>query len=222
MPTPKHPLFPKGVDEAVADLNTKLNYMTEHKTRLGVPQEEITKIRINVETVNDAYDKARDKDTRSKFDIATRNETIETAETSIRKVINFYVVGNPEVTAKDYEMLRIPTGEHHPLHVPDYAPGVRSIISKELGLEISIVDTKTNNVAKPEGVYSIEVHMQLGGTRPTDAEEMKERRVSTSAEIHLQFTPADENKIVYLAFRWLGTRGDYGIWSTIYEKTIIR
>jgi hypothetical protein len=219
----RHPLFPKGIDESVADLNTKLQYLIDNNIRFRIPADEMTNLTALISKVNEMYEKARNKDTCTKLDVANRNLAIETAETSFRKDINFYIVGNPQATEVDYEALRIPQPGYHPhLPLPTYAPVIRNIISKELGLEITVIDSKTNKQSIPEGAQSIEVYYQLDGNPPPDINDMKERKVSTTMIIHMQFNFEDENKVVYLAFRWIGTRGDYGIWSEIHKKTIIR
>jgi hypothetical protein len=51
---------------------------------------------------------------------------------------------------------------------------------------------------------------------------MTERKVATSSPVWIQFEPKDEFQVVYLAFRWIGTRGDYGQWSEIRKMVIVR
>jgi hypothetical protein len=91
-----------------------------------------------------------------------------------------------------------------------------------LGVSVEFFDAESDKRAKPEGVQGIEVCTQLGGETPTDPATMSERKIFTSSPVHLQFGFEDEFKIVYLVFRWVGTRGDYGPWSAIYKVVIAR
>jgi hypothetical protein len=219
----KQTLFPVSIDDQVADLNTKLDYLEENNNRFNIPQIELATLRTEVTAVNTFHAIASNKDKRSKIDVAKRNEAIDAAQLTARKVIDFYVVKSPNTTAVDYEVLRIPTsGPFHPLPPPKHAPGIRHLESNSLGVSIEFFDAESDRRAKPGGVQSIEVCIQLGGEMPAGPAEMSERKIFTSSPIHLQFDFEDELKIVYLVFRWVGTRGDYGPWSEIYRVVIVR
>jgi hypothetical protein len=219
----KNPLFPRTINEQVADLNTKRVYILANNTRFHIPLEELVLMLREIKEVNTAYDMARDKATRSKIDISIRNEAITKSQKTIRKLINFYVVGNPEATPTDYEALNIPKqGYHPPLSLPDYAPKIRRIMTSNLGIDIIIIDSKTGKPTIPEGVKAIEIFIQRDGEPPKEIPKMSEYKMATSARIHLQFDFDDELKIIYLAFRWVGTRGDFGIWSEIYKTAVVR
>jgi hypothetical protein len=219
----KQTLFPVNIDDQVADLNTKKDYLEENNIRFNIPQIELATLNTEVTAVNTLHAIASNKDKRSKIDVAKRNEAIDVAKLTSRKIIDFYVVKSPNTTAVDYEALRIPTpGPFHPLPSPDYVPGIRHLSSKNLAVSAEFFDAKTDKRAKPEGVQAIEAYFQIGGEEPTDPAAMSEHKVFTSSPIHLQFGFEDEFKVVYLVFRWIGTRGDYGPWSEIYKIVIAR
>jgi predicted nucleic-acid-binding Zn-ribbon protein len=48
------------------------------------------------------------------------------------------------------------------------------------------------------------------------------KNTATASPMRLQFEFDDEFKVLYLAFRWIGTRGDYGPWTDIHKITIAR
>ncbi|MDR1115842.1 MAG: hypothetical protein LBL33_06825 [Tannerella sp.] len=218
----KQPLFPRKVSEAVADLDSKRKYLKSIMTRLGIPSAEISRIDTAVNAVLAANTIASDPDTRTKLDIANRDLAIETAQGIERKVIDFYVVGNPNATEVDYEALRIPQSGPHP-HLPDpkAAPGVH-LTSKELAIIATFFDTSNGHHGKPDGVQAIEVYLKVGGEPPVTPSEMTERKVGTSSPMYIQFEFDQELQIVYLVFRWVGTRGTYGPWSEIHKIAIIR
>jgi hypothetical protein len=219
----KHPLFPKAISEQIADLNSKRNYLKTVASRLGIPTAEITKIDTQVNAVFAANAAASDPDTRTKLDTANRRQAISTAQENIRKVIVFYITGNPNTTNVDYEALSIPRPGPHPhLPPPEHIPGIGHITSSYLAVIIPFFDGQTGRRGRPDGVRSIEVLYKLGGEPPTDVSEMTEHKVENASPMRLQFGFNDYMKTVYLVFRWIGTRGDFGPWSEIYEVSIAR
>jgi hypothetical protein len=223
MPQAKHPLFPRTIDSIVADLNTKKNYLESNNVRLNIPASELLTINMQITSMNDAYTIARDIDVRSKIDIAIRDTAIDIARETMRRVIFFYVVKNPNANTVDYEALRIPIpGSGHRLPAPDSAPGIKNIVSHDLSVTIKFYDASTGKRAKPDGVQSIEIIFKLGGEYPTDISDLTERLNATSSPASIRFAPSNEFEVLYVAFRWIGTRGDFGPWSEIYKVIIVR
>jgi hypothetical protein len=219
----KYPLFPAKISAVVADLNTKKQYIEENNDKFNIPATEIALIKAQVDEVNRAYVEARDKDMRSKFNISTRNWAIITAKKTMRRIIDYYIAGKPNTATIDYEGLHIAQPNYRHVHsLPRYSPKVIRIVSHELDIIATIIDSNTGKRTKPEGIQYIEVYYQFDGEYPTDANTMPEHKLFTSSPIRLKFTPHDEYKFVYFACRWVGTRGDYGIWSEIHKKIIIR
>jgi hypothetical protein len=219
----KQPLFPRKIDDQVADLLTKKTYLEENNIRFNIPPIELSELNMEVAEVNSLYAIAADKDKRTRIDVAKRGLAIVTAQTTARRLIDFYVVKNPNTTEVDYRALNIPTpGSSRPLPPPDHVPGIRHLMSNNLAVYAGFFDAKSDRRAKPAGVQAIEVCFQLGGEQPAEASAMSERRVVTSSPVHLQFGPENEFEVVYLGFRWVGTRGDYGPWSQVYKVVIAR
>jgi hypothetical protein len=219
----KHPLFPEKIDEQVADLNTKKDYLAQNMARLGISGTDMTSIETQVLAVNTAQAVVNNPDTRTKLDFTRRDVALDTAHATMRRVIDYNVTSNPDATPVDFEALNIPRPGPHP-HLPDpeYVPGLGRITSHDLGVDISFFDAQTGKRAKPDGVQAIEVYMKMGGDPPKDFSEMKERRVGTSSPIHMQFGPEQEFEVLYIACRWIGTRGAYGPWSEIHKVIIVR
>jgi hypothetical protein len=219
----RNPFFPRKIDEQVADLNTKQTYLKENKIRFNIPEIELSELDTEVSEVNILHAIASNMDKRTRIDIAKRGLAIVTAQTTTRRLVDFYVVKNPNTTEVDYEALNIPVpGPKHPLPAPDYVPGIRHVSSNNLAVFAEFFDAKSDKRAKPAGVQAVEACFQLGGEQPADASVMSERRVVTSSPVHLQFGPESEFEVVFLGFRWVGTRGDYGPWSQVYKVLIAR
>jgi hypothetical protein len=219
----KHPLFPRKVGEQVADLNTKTTYLETNGSRLGIPPSELSTVRTQVEAVNTAQAAVDNRDTRTKLNTAVRNQVLRVAMKTVRKMIKYYVAGSPKATEVDYEALSIPRpGPHSPLEPPHSAPGIGRIVSDNLAVSVPYFDAVTGSPGRPSGVRSIEVCYQLGGDPPGNVSAMTGRKRATKSPLRIQFDFADEFQMLYIAFRWTGTRGDYGPWSEIHKIVIAR
>jgi hypothetical protein len=223
MPIPKNPMFPRKTEDQVSDLNTKRTYLEMNVMRLNIPVEEMTIVATEIDDMNVKNEMARNIDARSKIDVAKRNLAIKTARTTMRRVIEFYIIGNPNATQVDYIALNIPIpGSHQLLPLPEHAPGIRKIWAEDLVVHINFFNAQSGRNAKPDGVQGIEAYFKIGEEPPTDVTQMTEHKVATSSPMRIQFGYDDEFKLLYLAFRWIGTRGDYGPWSEIKKTIIIR
>jgi hypothetical protein len=219
----KHPLFPRTVDAQVADLNTKIDYLQQNAARLGIPATEITTLAVLVRNTVNAWTVAGNREMRTKIDVAVRNGAIRAAQKAMRRSINFYVMSNPDAVATDFEALNIPQPKHHlPLSRPQYVPGIGHITSTDLAVIIPFFDAQTGRQGKPDGVLAIEACYRLGGELPADISDMTGRTVHTASPMRLRFDAPDELQVLYLAFRWIGTHGEYGPWSKIYRISIAR
>jgi hypothetical protein len=217
----KNTLFPRTVNEAVANLNTDCTYLEVSGTRLGIPPNETAALRTQVDDLNVKHTKAGNKDLRSKLDVAERDMAVETTQMTTRKIIDFYVIGNPNATPVDYEALNIPSKPHHLLPSPEHAPGIGHIVSEDLNVHIPFFDAQTGKLGKPEGVYAIESYLKLGVEPPKDISEMTERKVATASPIHIPFDVENEFETLHIVFGWVGTRGDYGPWSEMHKVIIV-
>jgi hypothetical protein len=219
----KHPLFPETIAEQIADLDSKRKYLKANQTRFGISSTDMEKIDTLVDAAIAANTVASNRDTRTKLDVATRILDIETAQGIERKVIDYYVIGNPNTTEVDYEALRIPRPGPHP-HLPDPKdiPGIRRLTSSNLAVLISFFNIQTGKRSKPAGVQAIEAYYKIGGDPPANISEMSERLIGTASPLRIQFEFGQELQVVYLVFRWVGTRGSYGPWSEIYRIAIAR
>jgi hypothetical protein len=216
-------MFPIRVEDQVIDLNEKNAYLKINAARFSLTSTDLTKLEATVAAVNAADAIANKKETRSELDVAKRKQAIEQAQTFVRKIIEYYVIGNANTTDVDYQALRIPKpGPHMPLDQPNDAPGIGYILCKDYIAKVPFFDAKTNRRGKAEGASEIETYYKKGGEPPHDFGEMSERKISTASPIQLRFDPKDDGETLYLVFRWVGTRGDYGPWSDIHKVIIIR
>jgi hypothetical protein len=225
MAIPKNPMFPRKINDRIGDFHTKFNYLSLIAKRAGmnIPDEVIAVMAQLIYNVDQANIPMMDTDNRMKQDRIRRNATADIAQMYIRRVINYYIVGNPAATNGDYESLRVERkGYHPPLPAPVSPPGVRRIYSQDMCLYVELFNSATMKRAKPSGVSSIEMYYQLGGEEPKSVTQLTERLIATSSPLMIKFSSDDEMQRVYTAFRWIGTKGDYSPWTKIYCMVLIR
>jgi hypothetical protein len=219
----KKTLFPRTVEAQVADLNTKIHYLKPNGARLGISAPETALLEAQINALNAAHVTARDRERRSRFDVAVRNSAILTAQTSMRRIIDFHVVGNPDATEVDFEALSIPRRGPHPhLPLPTAAPGIGRIASIDLIVRVPFFEARTGRRGKPAGVQAIEAFFRLGGEPPTDVDDLTAHVQATASPLRIPFDPAHTNELLHIVFRWVGTRGDFGPWSQIHTAVITR
>jgi hypothetical protein len=221
--TTKRRLFSRTVSGQVSDLHTKYDYLASIAKREGIdiPDEELDLLAQLLGEVDAAYEKACDRATRSHNDVTNRNEVIRNAIRQFRRTVTYYVTNNDAATDVDREALRIHTsGRHSLLPPPKFVPGIGHISSHSYMITIPFFNAESRKHIKPEGVYGIETLYQVGGLEPTSVTQLTQRIVGTSSPLKLRFDSPDQFKILYLAFRWIGTRGDFGPWSKIYKISI--
>lgn len=189
--------------------------------RLKIPAtvaEELTATKVAVDT---AYAKKQDADNRTKLDTIALHEALGEAHKVFRRYLHYYVKYNRAAMPGDFEALYMPVpGRRSSLPAPSDTPGIRSVKSDNWAVTVIFFDAKSNRRAKPDGVRGLEVYYKLDGGEPDGIEQLTAHAIATASPLRLQFEMEDRFKKVYLAFRWLGTRGDYGPWSDLYKVNV--
>jgi hypothetical protein len=219
----KSTLFPVKIDDLVNDLRSKHDYLKSAQARLAIATAHMTQMTETLAAVDTAYAQTTDREKRTPLATARLHEALDNAKEIFRKHIEFYVEHNPAATPVDFEALHIPpSGGGTPLPVPEATPGIGHISSADLEITIPFFDAKNGHHAKPEGVYALETYFKIGGDEPIDISLLSEKAMTTSSPQRIRCNFDDEFKIAYLAFRWIGTRGDYGPWSSIHKISVAR
>lgn len=118
--------------------------------------------------------------------------------------------------------ITVPKTTRTPAAVPTTAPSFQRVDTSVGGiLGLYIVDATTpDSRAKPPGVVSCEVRMQVGGTPPASRDAMVTAGIVTRSPFRKSFELEDVGKTVYFALRWLNTRSEPGPWSPLLTAVI--
>ena len=118
--------------------------------------------------------------------------------------------------------ITVPKAGPTPSPVPSTAPTMQKIDTGTRSiLNLFYADSATpTKLAKPAGVQFAEIREQIGGTAPVDPETMPLLAMEGRAPYRADFAPADIGQTVWLALRWVNTRGQAGPWSEIFSAVV--
>ncbi|MBI4722613.1 MAG: hypothetical protein HY769_06405 [Candidatus Stahlbacteria bacterium] len=195
------------------------DFMTKVFPKLGawgIPAGEYSMLSaFRVAWVN-AWDKAKNKDSRSRADVRAKIEAKKAYVAVLRKFIREWIAFNSKVTNAEREWLGLKVKDTEP--TPVGAPVDSPIISINFAYrDRHIVSAGPNpeneqRNAKPKGVASIELRMKVGGAAPVSAAETVPAAVITHSPYTAELG-AHRDKTVWWIARYLSTRGIPGPWS---------
>jgi hypothetical protein len=225
MSTAKMPLFPRKIADQVADVNAKQAYIISAASRLSISNTRLSELAAEVTKVNAAYNKASDKENRSKMDTAALEIALKECHEILRRIIDYNVRYNEStsVLPEDFEALNVyRPGTKEPLPDPSHSPRITSATSTDNIVSISIVNPLNGRRGKPDGCQSYDIAYKVGGERPNSITELTEHKNAGTSPVRISFPLEQEDKPLYFAVRYIGTRGAFGPWSEIQKVTITR
>ncbi|MCH8274140.1 MAG: hypothetical protein IH851_05060 [Armatimonadetes bacterium] len=153
----------------------------------------------------------------------TKQTDRETYETEIRRLVNT-LQASSEVDDTERQAMGITVRDTTPTPVaaPTTRPVLQADTSQRLRVGISFVDELTpTSRARPDGVMGCEIYMKIGGTPPTDLDDMEFVALDTRSPHTIDFDGADANQPVYFIGRWVSTRGEPGPISETVTATVV-
>jgi hypothetical protein len=221
----KKPLFPNDIADQVADVNAKQSYIISVATRLSISSTRLSELAAEVKKVNAAYAKASDVENRSRMDTAELQIALKECHELLRRIIDYNVKYNDSssVLPEDFEALNVyRPGTKEPLPDPTHSPRVSGMSSSDNAVSISLVNPLNGKRGKPVGCRSFEVVYKVGGERPQHIVELTEHIYAGSSPIRMQFSLEQEDRPLYFAVRYVGTRSAFGPWTEVQKVTITR
>lgn len=159
---------------------------------------------------------------------ASRAATTEKNETFDRVVgvaqsASRMVQANPRVTdaARKNAGLPVHKTTRTPVDVPATEPVGFVMATDRLEHTLSYADSATpTRRAKPNGVTSCEVYLNISDQAPQNPESYEFHMLSTRAPQRISFKAEDSGKTANYLLRWVNTRGEYGPWSQVISATV--
>ncbi len=118
--------------------------------------------------------------------------------------------------------ITVPKSGRTPAPIPSTAPTLTKIdTSTRSILRLFFADSATPQTkAKPAGVALCEIRQQIGGTAPTTPTAMQTLALEGRTPYRSDYEPEEVGAKVWLALRWVNTRGEPGPWSEIFAAVV--
>jgi hypothetical protein len=216
--------IPDDEDEFFNYATTKfVPYATANATALGIAAATITALGAATTAFDYAWTAHLNAQVAAVGATTDKNTKMDALKTLIRGAAAT-VQANPAVTDTQKELLGVTIRKktRSAAEVPTTIPIIQRIdTSTRAILRLNFVDSATPDTrAKPAGVRACEIREQIGGTAPTDPEDMAFLALESRTPYRADFDADDIGKIAYFAARWINTRNQPGPWSQIYSAII--
>jgi hypothetical protein len=216
--------IPEDEDEFNNYITTKfLPYATANATPLGLSTAQITALTAAKVAWGYAYTAHLNAQIAAVGATTDKNTKLDDLKELIRQAAAT-VQANPAVTDAQKELLGVTVRKttRTPADVPTTIPIIQRIdTSTRAILRLNFVDSATpDSKAKPAGVRACELRQQVGGTAPTDPQNMAFLAMESRSPYRADFDADDIGKTAYFAARWVNTRNQPGPWSQIYMAVI--
>jgi hypothetical protein len=213
-----------GDDEFDDQMREKLGpWMQGNFSTSGFTAAENTALQDDITAWGYAY--TAFKNLESQFHSATQDKDTKRAALEARaRPVNNKLQANPAITnaMKEAAGITVPKETRTPAAVPSTTPHLhKTDTSTRAILRLFFSDSATpGTTAKPAGVKFCEVVAQIGGAAPASPDTLDTVALESRAPYRFDFDAADVGKTVYMALRWINTKGQKGPWSQIYTAVV--
>jgi hypothetical protein len=162
-----------------------------------------------------AYNQWRDPEERS----PVRTRELFAAEKAFkpcyRKLYSGFLRENPLVTATDLRAMGLPARntKRVPARVATIAPYLRVNTRVPRNVIIHFSGKEDRSKAKPAGQRGVEIRWAILPAPPATIDELVNTSSSTRSPFTLDFPDDQRGRLLYLATRWVNTRGEKGPWG---------
>jgi hypothetical protein len=214
--------LPGGDAELIAWTNGFLAYVSNDPAALGITINDVLSVSTPASAFVGAFDANVTAQNGAKAAAQAKDAARATTETAIRALVR-RIQANPNVTNAQRQAMGISlrgTGRT-PVDTPTTRPVLQVDTSQALRHTILFHDEATpTSKAKPAGVMGCEIHVQIGGAKPSGPNGMQFLGLDTRTPYLAIYPQEDGGKMAYYLARWVNTKGESGPWSEMAIATI--
>jgi hypothetical protein len=85
---------------------------------------------------------------------------------------------------------------------------------------LKALNRETGGTAKPDDAYGVHYAWQVGGEKPSSAEDLPKGKFNRKTNLTVTYSEADKGKPAYYAACYENSKGEAGPWSPIEEAFI--
>lgn len=208
--------FPRKDAEFNSYINSAIPYLFTHRTRLQVNATNINILNAKLADWNVLFPKTQDKNQRTTALTEEKNNLREEIEDLLRAMLND--IPESILTEADRNTLNLPERDRVPTdtEVSDNPP---DLDLKETGVGFQKIHAQNFEDPDfdgiPDGVSHIRTTWHIGDNPPANPGDFSETKDFTTAIFNINFLPEDAGKMVHIAGRYIGNRGQEGPWSKV-------
>ena len=213
--------FPTKDTDFDSYINQAIPYMGVEKVRLSITNPNVTAMNAKLADWNVLFPKTQDDTQRTTTLTGEKNDLREEIEDLLRAVYDD--IPESVLTTEDRDKLNlqerddVPTDTEVPANPPD-------IELKETGVGFQRVHAQNfedpDFDGRPDGVSHIRASWHMGDNPPANPRDFDKMKDFTTANFKVDFAPEDAGKMVHLAIRYIGHRGQEGPWSKVVSVGI--
>ena len=145
---------------------------------------------------------------------------------SLLGVVRPYAImirNNAGVTDKDKVALGLTIVDRNPTQIP--APSTLPLLSVTMATPLQQTlqysdATTPDSKAKPFGAIALQIFAKTSATPITDPTQLLFKKQVAKSPFVLDYDPADQANVCYIAARWITRRGLVGPWSAITAAVV--
>ena len=214
--------IPQGIHARFDFQQNAADTVTTKATLWGIPVEVITNIATGRSVYVNWYQVCANKKTQNEVATNARDMAWDKYEISLRALYDLNLINNPKLTDEDRTALGI-----HIIGGPKVLASkeiistpVLTMVSEEISvLHAVYTDSATPGThAKPNKVAFLEIWATLtvhGAPPPAGVANCELRFNITRNHQAISFDPEDRGKTFYGFARWVSTKGEVGVWSSM-------
>jgi hypothetical protein len=190
---------------------------------LGIPVAEYNDLKGKANKFQDAFLVAAEPVSRTKVTVQEKNETRRAAEKTVRQFAKQHLTYSDLLTDADRNGLGLPIHKRSRTKAPvaDDSPGFDLNTSTPGRIGLRFFERGNNHKsAKPAGQVLVETRWTISEQPIVAWEDLIHSEISVDLLLTLEFVGSSRGRKVYVAARWVNTRGKKGPWSEIRNAII--
>ena len=188
----------------------------------NIPQQDYDDLLPLQTNWDNAWDGAKNKDTRSSTDVQLKDDARAAYESVLRKFVQAHLAVNRAMSDADRQSMGLTVRDTTPtpVPVPTTHPVGQIDSSQTQRHTIKFSDQSSSSRGKPEGVANCEIHYILDNANADPDEDPMLTAVATRSNHVIDYKASDSGKRAYYYLRWVNTRGQGGPWAPVISGIV--
>ena len=200
--------------------------VTANAATWGISVTELTPLTAAQAVWTPAWAVAKNKDNRTKAQIAVKTQARKDYEAVLRPFIQTRIYRNPVMSNADLLLCGVRPHSSGRTPVPQPVSVPEITVVNRFGNAVSVYfnppkgEDGSTQRGKPKGVSGMLVVYQMGGTPPANPKQCSSNATLTRSPKRISFQPDEAGQRVYLFGCWVNAKGEQGPWTELNQFLI--